>query len=167
MYASRPDTTAHLGLSFGYHDSAVAVISSNGLVLFAEHEERLSRIKHDNSFPINALKAAFIFLEQNFDYNILGVGYYELPQLKEARKILGNSSKFTAENLGDLNLNYIQKTISDTALYQDYCIPARIRDALASVSDLDYSCIPVRPYEHHHSHAAGAFSHLPSRGPVL
>jgi len=157
MHTSKPETKVHLGLSFGYHDSAVAVIASNGLILFAEHEERLSRVKHDNSFPINALKAAFNFLEKQSDYNILGVGYYELPQLKEARKILSNSSKFTAETLGEVDLDHIQKTISDTVRYQDYCIPARIRDALASVSGLDSSCIPIRPYEHHHSHAAGAF----------
>ena len=43
-----------LGLSFGYHDSAAALISE-GQVIAAVQEERLTRIKADSSFPYHAL----------------------------------------------------------------------------------------------------------------
>ena len=39
-----------LGLTFDYHDSSAALLE-DGKVLGAVHEERFSRIKHDNSFP--------------------------------------------------------------------------------------------------------------------
>ena len=44
-----------IGISCYYHDSAAALIQ-NGAVLSAIQEERLSRIKHDSSFPINSIK---------------------------------------------------------------------------------------------------------------
>ena len=39
-----------LGLSFGYHDSAAALINDQEII-FADHEERYSRIKFDPRFP--------------------------------------------------------------------------------------------------------------------
>jgi carbamoyltransferase len=44
-----------IGISCYYHDSAAALIK-NGIVLSAIQEERLSRIKHDSSFPKNSIK---------------------------------------------------------------------------------------------------------------
>ena len=44
-----------IGISCYYHDSAAALIQ-NGIVLNAIQEERLSRIKHDSSFPIQSIK---------------------------------------------------------------------------------------------------------------
>ena len=46
-----------LGINYGSHDSAAAVCC-DGDILFAIAEERLSRIKHDGGFPVNAIKAA-------------------------------------------------------------------------------------------------------------
>ena len=43
-----------LGLSFGYHDSAAALVSAEGILAAAE-EERFSRSKHDNGFPSRAI----------------------------------------------------------------------------------------------------------------
>ena len=69
-----------LGLSAHYHDSA-AVLIKNGVVLCAIEEERFTRIKHDNSFPIRAiewcLKDAGIKIS-----DISVVSYYEKPLLK-------------------------------------------------------------------------------------
>ena len=44
-----------IGISAYFHDSAVA-LSKNGKIIFAIQEERLSRIKNDESFPIKAIK---------------------------------------------------------------------------------------------------------------
>lgn len=44
-----------LGISGFYHDSA-ATLLTNGSLIAAAQEERFSRIKHDHSFPIEAIK---------------------------------------------------------------------------------------------------------------
>ena len=44
-----------LGISAFYHDSAACLVV-NGQVIAAAEEERFTGIKHDDSFPINAIK---------------------------------------------------------------------------------------------------------------
>lgn len=74
-----------LGISAYYHDSA-AVLVKDGVVLCAIEEERFTRIKHDNSFPIQAiewcLKDAKITIQ---DIEI--ISYYEKPLLKFERTL--------------------------------------------------------------------------------
>ena len=69
-----------LGISAYYHDSAVALVA-DGKILAAAQEERFTRKKHDESFPIRAvdycLKEAGIEAE-DLDY----VAFYEKPLLK-------------------------------------------------------------------------------------
>jgi carbamoyltransferase len=72
-----------LGISAFYHDSAVALVK-DGRVIWAAEEERFSRVKHDNSFPVLAVQACFKFnnLEiKDIDF----VTYYEKPLLKFER----------------------------------------------------------------------------------
>ena len=56
-----------LGISAFYHDSAAAIIT-DGDIVSAAQEERFTRIKHDPSYPINAinycLKESGLALEQ-------------------------------------------------------------------------------------------------------
>lgn len=74
-----------LGLAFFYHDSAAALIV-DGKVLAAAQEERFTRVKHDESFPQNAiefcLKNAGITIE-----DIDCIVFYEKPILKFDRLI--------------------------------------------------------------------------------
>lgn len=69
-----------LGISSHYHDSAAALVA-NGNVLAAAQEERFTRIKHDPTFPIQAIEycldEAGICLE-----DLSQVVYYEKPYLK-------------------------------------------------------------------------------------
>ena len=44
-----------LGISAFYHDSAACLIK-NGNIIAAAQEERFTRIKHDASFPSNAIR---------------------------------------------------------------------------------------------------------------
>ena len=44
-----------LGKSAYFHDSAACLLK-NGEIIAAAQEERFSRKKHDDSFPINAVK---------------------------------------------------------------------------------------------------------------
>ena len=47
-----------VGISAFYHDSAACIVR-NGRVIAAAQEERFSRVKHDASFPKNALLFLF------------------------------------------------------------------------------------------------------------
>ena len=53
--------TVICGISAYYHDSAVSLII-DGEIVGAAQEERFSRIKHDSTFPSNALRSV---LDQN------------------------------------------------------------------------------------------------------
>ncbi len=72
--------TAILGISAFYHDSAAALLV-DGRIVAAAQEERFTRKKHDDDFPINAieycLKAGGLSPDQ-LDY----VGFYDKPYLK-------------------------------------------------------------------------------------
>ena len=46
-----------IGVSAGFHDAGVSVISPNGDILFAAHSERYSRIKNDPNLMYNNVSA--------------------------------------------------------------------------------------------------------------
>ena len=127
-----------LGISAFYHDSA-AVLIHDGEIISAVQEERFTRIKHDSSFPINAIswclsKAGIseIDLDQ--------IVYYENP-FKKATRIAWNALKelkFTPYlwNKGVINNLSIKKLITEF-----------LPHTKAKISFLD----------HHLSHAASAF----------
>jgi len=76
-----------LGVSFGYHDSSVALLSSGGNLLEVHDEERFSRRKHDGGFPQLTLG----YLKNKYSLsndNIIRICYYEDPRLK-LRRIAG------------------------------------------------------------------------------
>ena len=52
--------TAILGISAFYHDSAAAIVI-DGKIIAAAQEERFTRVKHDSSFPHNAIKFVLKF----------------------------------------------------------------------------------------------------------
>ncbi len=72
-----------LGISAFYHDSAATLVR-DGEIIAAAQEERFTRKKHDNQFPVNAveycLQAGGLAAEQ-LDY----VVFYEKPLLKFER----------------------------------------------------------------------------------
>ncbi len=72
-----------LGISAFYHDSAAAIIDGEHIVAAAQ-EERFTRVKHDASFPINAveycIKEAGLSIEQ-----IDSVVFFEKPFIKFER----------------------------------------------------------------------------------
>ncbi|MCF0256409.1 MAG: carbamoyltransferase [Bacteroides heparinolyticus] len=72
-----------LGISAYYHDSASAIVI-DGEVKAAIAEERLSRIKHDNSFPLLACSWCLDFCKLKLS-DIDAVVFYEKPFLKFER----------------------------------------------------------------------------------
>ena len=72
--------TAILGISAFYHDSAAALVV-DGEIVAALQEERFTRKKHDESFPVHAIEACLEVAglrPDEVDY----VGFYDKPYLK-------------------------------------------------------------------------------------
>jgi carbamoyltransferase len=72
-----------IGISAFYHDSSVCLFRDNQLI-FACEEEKFTGIKHDDSFPVNALD--YIYKQYKITpKNLQAVCYYENPKLKYKR----------------------------------------------------------------------------------
>ena len=72
-----------LGISCFYHDSA-ATLLEDGKIITAVQEERFTRIKHDDSFPVEAVK--FILQKSDLKLNDIDhIVFYEKPFLKFER----------------------------------------------------------------------------------
>ena len=72
-----------LGISAYYHDSAACLIKG-GQIVAAAQEERFTRIKHDQSFPANAIKYCLREAETNGS-DLDCVAFYDKPFLKFER----------------------------------------------------------------------------------
>ena len=59
-----------LGISSWYHDSGACLIK-NGEIIAAVQEERFTRIKHDSSFPSNAIN--YCISEANINPKLAGI----------------------------------------------------------------------------------------------
>lgn len=69
-----------LGISCYYHDAS-AVLIIDGHVVAAAAEERFTRIKHDNNFPVHAIQ--FCLDWANFQAEEIDiVAFYEKPVVK-------------------------------------------------------------------------------------
>jgi carbamoyltransferase len=131
-----------LGISFGYHDSGVALITENGEI-FAEHEERFTRRKFDSSFPKNSLNWLF---EAGLTSNIKKVCHYEVPSLKRRRMLLQflhNPPR--SENRAQV-INSIWLTTNRN--FRNY-----IKDSLSNLGIY----APIEFMHHHQSHAAASY----------
>ena len=131
-----------LGLSAYYHDSAAALVV-DGRIVAAAQEERFTRKKHDESFPIRAvdycLKEAGIEAK-DLDY----VAFYEKPLLKFDRLL----ETYLALAPGGFPsfLRAVPVWLKDKLF-----LPKRMREQLPG-----YTKRFVFP-SHHESHAASAF----------
>ena len=86
-----------IGISAFYHDSSVCLFRDNQLI-FACEEEKFTGIKHDNSFPENALSYVFKHYKLN-EKNIQAVCYYEDPKLKYERVMNNINTKWFKQPL--------------------------------------------------------------------
>ncbi len=72
-----------LGISAFYHDSAAAIIV-DGKIIAAAQEERFTRIKHDSSYPYNAVEFVLKFAKLKLS-EVDHIVFYEKPFLKFER----------------------------------------------------------------------------------
>ena len=130
-----------LGISAFYHDSAACIIK-NGIIIAAAQEERFTRIKHDHSFPINAIN--YCLDEAKINANNLDlVSYYEKP-----------FSKF--ERILETNLSYSPIGLKSFLMSMPLWIKKKIWIKDLIKNELEFKGDIIFP-EHHESHAASAF----------
>ena len=136
-----------LGISAFYHDSAAALII-DGKIKAAVEEERFTRIKHDYSFPINAIK----FCLNNSSIKLADVDFivfYEKPLLKFER-LLETYFSFAPSGFNSF-VKVMPLWITDKLFQKKIIIQnLHILDKALPESKILFS-------EHHISHAASAF----------
>ncbi len=131
-----------LGISCYYHDSAAALVK-NGVVIAAAEEERFTRIKHDSSFPRNAI--AFCLKKANIQKDDLSaVVFYEKPLIKFERIFL-NSLSHTPQSF-----SFFREGMKEW-FFDKLWIKSHI------VSELGISTKKLYFCEHHLSHASSSF----------
>lgn len=69
-----------LGISAGFHDAALSVVSPTGDILFAGHSERYSKSKHDSHIHPK-------LIDDVREFDIQRIAYYERPWRKQLRRL--------------------------------------------------------------------------------
>lgn len=138
---------AVLGLSYGFHDAAAALIV-DGAVVAACQQERHSRIKNDAAFPAMAVEACLERADLR-PADLSAIGYYETPLLKFDRIVRTTISGFPA--LGDEFSATVARWWREGRFDIKRDVAARLGVAAEKVH-----CM-----EHHLAHAASAFFQSP------
>ena len=124
----------YLGISSGFHDSAISLIDDSGNILFAGHTERYSKFKHDKHLNIDIVKDALSYATSRD----IEVHYYERPLMKYLRQ-LRSGEKPVLANLST------KQIIGEGLLHKIF----------------DGRKGKVHTHNHHLSHAAAGFQTSP------
>ena len=131
-----------LGISFGYHDSGVALIKGSGEV-YAEHEERFTRVKFDSSYPEKSLKW---LVDSGLTDDVAGTYFYEDPRIKKRRLVwqfLKNPPK------SEIRSSVVDKIkLTTRGNFTKYMVE--------NLSAIGINA-PIKFVRHHESHAASSF----------
>ncbi|MCX7984213.1 MAG: carbamoyltransferase [Bacteroidetes bacterium] len=130
-----------LGISCFYHDAAAALVKDGHLVA-AVQEERFTRKKHDQGFPLHSIRYCLKegnITERDLDY----VAFYDKPLLKFERILTTVVATFPRGLPSFLMAMPLW-------LKEKLWIPQKIREALGDSFRIVF-------LEHHLSHAASAF----------
>lgn len=137
-----------LGFSAYYHDSAACLIR-DGQIVAAAQEERFTRLKHDDSFPVNAIN--FCLDEGGISANKLDyVVFYEKPFIKFER-ILETYYNFAPAGFKSFSVSipmWIKKKLF---------LKSKIKSEFYKLSGEKVPKFKILFPEHHLSHAASAF----------
>jgi carbamoyltransferase len=140
-----------LGVSAFYHDSAACLVK-NGELIFAVQEERITRRKHDNSFPVNAISECLAFLDITIN-DVDSVVFYEKPFEKFDRiveTILAFAPRGATNFVQSMSQWATRKIYQKKEIIQ--CLEKTFALDLKNKGD-EF----IRFSDHHLSHAASAF----------
>lgn len=140
-----------LGLSCYYHDSAAALLK-DGVIVAAAQEERFSRVKHDASFPRNAI--AYCLAEAGIRIkDVDHIAFYEDSDLKFKRL------QATYKDFFPQSIPLILRSLPKWLFRGDWrrgLIKQFEQEFGLRLSEARFS-----KFEHHLSHAASAFYPAP------
>ena len=122
-----------LGISAFFHDSACCLMS-NGKLVSAVQEERFSRIKNDNRFPIRGIRYSLNNAKLDIT-DIDCIAYYENPEKKLSRQLWTGIHRESDPNFSWLDPTFPEKTIREMLGYDG----------------------PIYFFDHHHTHAAASY----------
>ena len=137
-----------LGISAFYHDSAACISYGNNILAAAE-EERFTGIKHDSSFPINAIKWLLSSTVKDIS-QIQEVHWYENPDTKDDR----------------VNNIFNKRPIKTFFLRQRYNKDRKNNSPEALLKNLGYTG-KIIYHDHHYSHAAFSYYTSPYRDAAI
>ena len=141
-----------LGISAFYHDSAAAVIQ-DGKIIAAAQEERFTRIKHDESFPINAVEFCLKYSGSNIN-ELDAIAFYDKPLLKFER-LLETYYGFAPKGL----VSFIKSM--PIWIKEKMFLKRIIHEELEKIEGYEKGKVKLLFPEHHLSHAASAFYSSP------
>ena len=130
-----------LGISCFYHDAAASLLE-DGRIIAATEEERFTRVKHDKSFPQNAIDYCLSYGDITSD-EIDYVGFYEKPILKFDRILQSSIENFphSFQAFYDAIPSWVNEKLR---------VKAMIKRSLAYTGEVLF-------VDHHTSHAASAY----------
>jgi carbamoyltransferase len=137
-----------LGISAFYHDSAACILR-NGEVIAAAQEERFTRKKHDERFPVNAIQFCLDFAGMSLD-ELDVIAFYDKPLLKFER-LLETYLSFAPRGVRSFY------TAMPVWLKEKMFMKREMYEGLKKVGNYDREKIKFLFPEHHLSHAASAF----------
>lgn len=137
-----------LGISAFYHDSAAAIVVQ-GEIVAAAQEERFTRIKHDPSFPVNAIKYCLEESGEKID-DLDAIVFYDKPMLKFER-LLETYYSFAPRGLVSF-IAAIPVWVKEKVFLKKIII-----DKLSEIEKYNKKKLKLLFTEHHLSHAASTF----------
>ena len=141
-----------LGISAFYHDSAAAIVV-HGEIIAAAQEERFTRNKHTEAFPVQAIK--YCLEEAGFNIDELdAVVFYDKPMLTFER-LLETYYAFSPKGLISF-LKAIPIWLNEKLFFKK-----QLYDGLKLVGNYNKKLLTLLFTEHHLSHAASAFFSSP------
>ncbi len=147
-----------LGISAFYHDSAAALIR-NGEIISAAQEERFTRIKHDATYPVNAV--SFVLKESKIKLKDLDhIVFFEKPFLKFER-LLETYLAFAPRGFKSFSMS-MPIWLSEK-LFQKKFLFDKLKQHDENFDDID----KIKFSEHHYSHASSAFFPSPFREAIV
>jgi len=147
-----------LGISAFYHDSAAAIIQ-DGKIIAAAQEERFTRKKHDESFPVNAVQFCLNYAGVNIN-ELDAVAFYDKPMLKFER-LLETYYGFAPKGL----LSFLKSM--PVWIREKLFLKRIIHEELEKIDGYDKSKVKFLFPEHHLSHAASAFYSSPYQNAAI
>jgi len=147
-----------LGISSYYHDSAAAIII-DGKIIAAAQEERFTRIKHDSTYPFNAVSFVLDYAKIKL-YEVDGIIFYEKPFLKFER-LLETYVAFAPK--GFAQFSKAMPTWINEKLFQKKMLLEQLKKHDETFNDVN----KIFFSDHHLSHAASAFFPSPFKEAVV